>query len=145
MKSTGNGCGIQIDGFSAQTEPYGSNFNDVYDMGVFVGVFSFLTHPPGGPVTTCECPQPDWSGSRNSSTLDIQNPVCNGSIWLLSITFLSFSFYRSDPKPFRSANLAGNRNKIDTALWSRPSAIPKRGWRALAAAPFYVHVGFKSN
>ena len=68
-------CGIQIDGFSARTEPYGSNFNVFPDLYVFATVFELLRHLPGGPVTTCECPKPDWSGSRNSSTLDIQNPA----------------------------------------------------------------------
>ena len=68
-------CGIQINGFSARAKPYASFLNDFHDLGVFASVFVLLTHPPGGPVTTCECPKPDWSGSRNSSTLDIQNPA----------------------------------------------------------------------
>ena len=28
----GNGCGLQINGFSARTEPYGSIFDDVDDF-----------------------------------------------------------------------------------------------------------------
>ena len=31
----GNACGLQIDGFSAHIEPYGSIFNDFHDFGQF--------------------------------------------------------------------------------------------------------------
>ena len=68
-------CGIQIDGLAAQTKSYRFNSNDFHDLDVFAGVFGLLALPLGGPVTTWECSKPDWSGSRNSSTLDIQNPA----------------------------------------------------------------------
>ena len=31
LQSMGNGCGLQMDGFSAHFEPYGSIFNDFHD------------------------------------------------------------------------------------------------------------------
>ena len=34
-QSIGNGCGLQIDGFSAHFEPYGFIFNDFHDFGHF--------------------------------------------------------------------------------------------------------------
>ena len=53
----GNGCGIQIDGFSAQTEPYGSMFDDFHDFGNFGIVFGGLTLVLEGPRTLRECPE----------------------------------------------------------------------------------------
>ena len=53
----GNGCGIQIDGFSAQTEPYGSIFDDFEDFDNFGIVFGGLTLLPEGPRTLRECPE----------------------------------------------------------------------------------------
>ena len=49
----GNGCGLQIDGFSAQTEPYGFIFDDFGNFGI---VFGCLTLVPEGPGTLRECP-----------------------------------------------------------------------------------------
>ena len=54
LQSIGNGCEIQIDGFSAQTEPYESIFNDFHDFGI---VFAGLTLFPEGPRTLRECPE----------------------------------------------------------------------------------------
>ena len=41
LQSMGNGCGLQIDGFSAQTEPYDSIFNDFHDI-VDFGIVSVV-------------------------------------------------------------------------------------------------------
>ena len=57
LQSIGNGCGIQIDGFSVQTEPYGSIFKDFHDFGHFAIVFGGLTLVPEGPRTLRECPE----------------------------------------------------------------------------------------
>ena len=54
LQSTGNGCGIQIDGFSAETEPYGSIFDDFDNFGI---VFDDLMLVPEGPRTLRECPE----------------------------------------------------------------------------------------
>ena len=43
LQSIGNGCGIQIDGFLAQTEPYESIFIDFHDLDDFGIVFGGLT------------------------------------------------------------------------------------------------------
>ena len=56
LKSIGNGCGLQMDGFSAQTEPYGSIFDDFHDFDNFVIVFGGLTLLQGGPRTREDCP-----------------------------------------------------------------------------------------
>ena len=53
LQSIGNGCGLQIDGFSAQTEPYESIFDDFHDFDDFGG----LTLVPEGPRTLRECPE----------------------------------------------------------------------------------------
>ena len=57
LQSIGNGCGIQIDGFSAQTDPYESIFNDFHDFYDFGIVFGGLTPLPEGPGTLRECPE----------------------------------------------------------------------------------------
>ena len=62
----GNGCGIQIDGFSVQTEPYGSIFEDFHDFDDFGIVFSGLTLLPEGPRTLRECPEGPGTGHNLS-------------------------------------------------------------------------------
>ena len=57
LQSIGNGCGIQIDGFSAQTEPYGSILYDFHDFGNFRIAFGGLMLSPEGPRTPQECPE----------------------------------------------------------------------------------------
>ena len=57
LQSIGNGCGIQIDGFSAQTEPSESIFDDFHDFDHFGIVFDGLMLLPGGPRTSRECPE----------------------------------------------------------------------------------------
>ena len=53
----GNGCGLQMDGFSAHFEPYGSIFDDFSDFGDFAFVPEGLTLFPEGPGTLRECPE----------------------------------------------------------------------------------------
>ena len=58
LQSIGNGCGLQLDGFSIQTEPYyGSIFKDVHDFYHFGIVFGGLMLSPEGPKTLQECPE----------------------------------------------------------------------------------------
>ena len=42
----GNGCGLQIDGFSAHIEPYESIFNDFHDFGKFSMVWRLFPTSP---------------------------------------------------------------------------------------------------
>ena len=42
LQSIDASCGIQIDGFSARTEPPGSMFEDVHELDIFVCVFGVL-------------------------------------------------------------------------------------------------------
>ena len=58
VQSIDGSCGIQIDRFSARKEQPGSILNDFRDFGVFAYVFGFLTPPPRGLMTACECPKP---------------------------------------------------------------------------------------
>ena len=57
LQSIGNGCGLQIDGFSAQTDPYESIFYDFHDFDHFGIVFGGLMLVPEGPRTLRECPE----------------------------------------------------------------------------------------
>ena len=57
LLSIGNGCGLQIDGFSAQTEPYESIFDDFHDFDDFGIVFVGLMLLPESPRTLRECPE----------------------------------------------------------------------------------------
>ena len=75
VQSIDASCGIQIDGFSARTEPPVFIFDDLRDLDVFACVFGFLMLPSRGLMTACECPKPARCGSRNSSILGIQNPA----------------------------------------------------------------------
>ena len=62
LQSIGNGCGIQMDRFSAQTEPYESIFDDVHDFDDFGIVFGGLTLLPEGPRTLRTCPEVTMKG-----------------------------------------------------------------------------------
>ena len=57
LQSIGNGCGLQIDGFSTQTEPYGFIFDDGHDFYNFGMAFDGLMLLPEGPRTLRECPE----------------------------------------------------------------------------------------
>ena len=69
LQSMGNGCGIQIDQFSAQTEPCGSIFNDFHDFGDFDIIFDGLTLFPEGPRTLRDCPEGPGTLSESPGTL----------------------------------------------------------------------------
>ena len=47
----GNGCGLQMDGFSAHFEPSGSDFEDFQDFDDFAMVSNGLALFPEGPST----------------------------------------------------------------------------------------------
>ena len=51
----GNGCGLQMDGFSAHSDPYGSILNDFHDFGHFGIDSSGLTLFQESPGTLQEC------------------------------------------------------------------------------------------
>ena len=57
LQSIGNGCGLQIDGYSVQTEPYEFIFDDFEDVDNFLIVFGGLTLFPEGPRTLREFPE----------------------------------------------------------------------------------------
>ena len=57
LRSIGNGCGLQMDGFSAHFEPYGSISVDFHDFGHFAVVSGGLTLFPEGPRTLRDCPE----------------------------------------------------------------------------------------
>ena len=56
LQSIGNGCGFQMDGFSAHFEPYGSIFNDFQDFYNFGVDSSGLMMLLEGTRTLRECP-----------------------------------------------------------------------------------------
>ena len=53
----GNGCGLQMDGFSAHFDPSESFFDDFHDFGHFGIVSDGLTLFPEGPRTLRNCPK----------------------------------------------------------------------------------------
>ena len=53
----GNGCGLQMDGFSTHFEPCGVIFDNFLDFGDFRVVFEGLMLFPEGPRTLRECPE----------------------------------------------------------------------------------------
>ena len=57
LQSMGNGCGLQMDGFSAHFEPYESISVDFHDFGDFGVVSDRLTLSPEGPGTLRDCPE----------------------------------------------------------------------------------------
>ena len=57
LQSIGNGCGLQMDGFSAHFEPYESILDDFHDFDDFAVVSGGLTLFPEGPRTLRECPE----------------------------------------------------------------------------------------
>ena len=56
LQPIGNGCGIQIDRFSAHFEPCGSIFDDFHDFDHFGSVSGGLTLFPEGPRTLRDIP-----------------------------------------------------------------------------------------
>ena len=57
LQSMGNGCGLQMDGFSAHFEPSDSISNDFHDFGHFGVDSGRLTLFPEGPRTLRDCPE----------------------------------------------------------------------------------------
>ena len=57
LQSIGNGCGLQMDGFSAHFEQYESILDDFHDFGHFGIVSVALTLFPEGPRTLRRCPK----------------------------------------------------------------------------------------
>ena len=53
----GNGCGLQMDGFSAHFDQSGSIFDYFHDFDNFAIVFDSLTLFPEGPRTLRKCPE----------------------------------------------------------------------------------------
>ena len=53
----GNGCGLQMDGFSTHFEPYEFIFDYFHDFNDFGIVFDGLTLFPEGPRTLRDCPE----------------------------------------------------------------------------------------
>ena len=53
----GNGCGLQMDGFSAHFDSSESIFDDVHDFDDFAFLFGRQTLFPEGPRTLRECPE----------------------------------------------------------------------------------------
>ena len=76
LQSIGNGCGLQIDGFSAHIEPYGSIFEDFNDFGLFSVVCRlFRTVPETMKMSRCclgrswTCLEGSWDCLRGSKAL----------------------------------------------------------------------------
>ena len=57
MQSIGNGCGLQMGGFSAHFEPYGSISIDFCDFDDFATVSDDLKAFPESPRTLRDCPE----------------------------------------------------------------------------------------
>ena len=57
LQSIGNGCGLQMDGFSAHFEPSGSIFDDFHDFGHFGVDSGRLMLFPEGLRILRECPE----------------------------------------------------------------------------------------
>ena len=57
MQWIGNGCGLQMNGFSTHFDQDESIFEDVYDLGHFAIVFDGLTLFPEGPRTLRDRPE----------------------------------------------------------------------------------------
>ena len=56
LQSIGNGCGLQMDGFSAHFDQYESISIDFHDFGHFAIVSGAPTLFPEGPTTLRKCP-----------------------------------------------------------------------------------------
>ena len=65
----GNGCGLQMDGFSVHFEPSGSLFDDWHDFDDFASVSDGLTLFPEGPRTLQDCPEGSGTPSEGPGAL----------------------------------------------------------------------------
>ena len=57
LQLIGNGCGLQMDGFSDHFDQYDFIFDDFHDFGHFAIVSDDLTLFPDDPRTFRECPE----------------------------------------------------------------------------------------
>mgnify|MGYP003327749227 CR=1 FL=1 len=69
VQCIGNGCGFQMDGFSAHFETSESIWDDVHDFGHFGIVSGGLTLFPEGPRTLRKCPKGPGTLSEGPGTL----------------------------------------------------------------------------
>ena len=67
LQSIGNGCGLQMDGFSAHFDSYGYVFDDFHDFGHFGVDSGGLTLLPKGPRTNIR------SGSHHNFSGKVKN------------------------------------------------------------------------
>ena len=68
LQSMGNGCGLQMDGFSAHFEPSGSISIDFHDLGDFAVVSEGLTLFTEGPRTLGKCSKGPGTLSKGPGT-----------------------------------------------------------------------------
>ena len=87
----GNGCGLQMDGFSAHFDQLESIFSDFHDFGHFAIVFHGLLLFPEGPRTLRDRPEGPgtvWEGVYGGLMLLPEGPrtlrECHGGPWTLS-------------------------------------------------------------
>ena len=69
LQSIGNGCGLQVDGFSAHFEPSESISVDFHDFGHFGGDCGGLMLFPEGPRTLRDCPEGPGTPSEGPGAL----------------------------------------------------------------------------
>ena len=69
LQSIGNGCGLQMDGFSAHFEPSRSIFDDFHDFGHFGVDSGGLTLFPEGSRTLRDCPEGSGTPSEGPGAL----------------------------------------------------------------------------
>ena len=69
LQSIGNGCGLQMDGFSAHFEPSESISVDFHDFGIFGVDSDGLTLFPQGPRTLRHCPEGPGTLSEGPGSL----------------------------------------------------------------------------
>ena len=68
LESIGNGCGLQMDGFSTHFEPSDSISNNFDDFGHFAIVSAALTLSPEGPRTLRKYPKGPGTLSEGPGT-----------------------------------------------------------------------------
>ena len=71
LQWVGNGCGLQMDGFSAHFEPSESISVDFHDFGHFGLVCGGLMLFPEGPGTLRDCPEGPGTPSEGVGALEI--------------------------------------------------------------------------
>ena len=69
LQSIGNGCGLQMDGFSAHFDPSESIFDGFHDFDDFASVSGGLTVFSEGPGTLRDCPEGPGTSSESPGAL----------------------------------------------------------------------------